>query len=116
MGIYIAIAIKKVAPKTTPIDTPRAEAPLKVEVVEAATLAAVVDVSISVEAMVIDNPVGHVDINSLFVSVVGTAPVDVAPVKEAVETVEPETDVEVGPGIPLLVTNGLKISENSHPK
>ena len=43
---YIAIAIKKVAPMTTPIDTPRAEAPLIVEVVEVATLAAVVDVPI----------------------------------------------------------------------
>ena len=66
--------------------------------------------------MVINKPVGLVEINLPFVCVVGAAPVDVAPVKGAVETVEPEADVDVGPGIPLLVTNGLKISGNSHPK
>ena len=58
------------------------------------------------------------EINLLFVSVVGTVPVDVEFAVEAVETVEPETetDVAVGTGIPLLVTSDLKISGYSHPR
>src|SRR5258706_3333534 len=102
--LYITIATKKTAPKTTPDDMSRLEAPpAVVAVVEAAPLAVVVDVPLWAEAMVVNDRVKLVEINLLFVSVVGTAPVDVAPVIEAVETVEPETDVEVGSGIPLLV-------------
>jgi len=66
--------------------------------------------------MVVNDPVELVEINLLFVSAVEAAPVDVAPVVEAVEPVEPETDVELGSGIPLLVTNDLKISGDSHPR
>ena len=114
--IYTAIATKKAAPTTTPIDISRIEAPPVIGVVEAAPLATVVDVPILAEAMVVNDPVELVEINSLFVSAVGTAPVDVALVIEAVETVEPEIDVEVGSGIPLLVTNDLEISRHSHPR
>ena len=91
------------------------EAPPVVRVAEATPLAAVVDGPARAEAMVVNDPVELVEINLLVVSVrVGSAVVVVAPVVEVVETVEPETDDGVGPGIPLLVTNDPKISENSH--
>ena len=117
--IYIAIATKKTAPKTTPVDMSRVEAPPVVggvADVEAAPLGAVVEVPILAEATVVNDPVELVKANLLFIPVVETAPVDVAPVIEAVETVESERDAEVGSGTPLLVTNGPIISVHSHPK
>ena len=117
--LYITIATKKTVPKTTPVDMSRVVAPPVVGGVvdvDAAPLVAVVDVPKLAEAMVVNDPGELVKVNLLFVSVVGTAPVDVAPVIEAVETVEPETDVEVGPGTPLLVTKCLRISGHSHPR
>jgi hypothetical protein len=120
LKIYTAIATKKATPKTAPVDMSRVEAPPVVGVAEAAPLATVVDVPVWAEAIVVNDPVELVEINLLFVSAVEAAPVDVAPVDvapvvEAVET-EPETDVEEGSGIPLLVANDLKISRYSHPR
>jgi hypothetical protein len=109
--LYIAIATKKDTPATAAIDISRVEATPVVGVVETAPLAAVVDSPTRAEPMAVNDVAELVEINLLCVSVpVGAGP-DVA-----VETVELETDVGVGPGIPLLVTNDLKISGHSHPR
>ena len=94
----------------TPIDISGVEAlpVVVVEFVELAPLGTVVEVPTRAEAMVVNERIKLVKVNVLVVSVVpvGVAVVGAVPV---VEFVEPETDVEVGPGGPVVTISDLKL-------